>query len=137
MATYRTSVPSGHGPSSGVPRTAWSRGTGYGRTSRPGSASSRPTNVDFRRDPNSTSNSSLAARGWRRWLRRGSLLRHTDQCSGGVGCSRLSGPADAAAPAVPVLVTSLRGGGARGRGMAGGRGPPAFYPGGGKHGGGG
>ncbi len=40
-------MPSGHGPSSGVPRTAWRAGTVNGRLSRPGSAFSRSTIVLF------------------------------------------------------------------------------------------
>src|SRR3954452_6625923 len=40
IATYSTWVPSGHGPFSGVPRTACVAGTGYGAAARPGRASS-------------------------------------------------------------------------------------------------
>jgi hypothetical protein len=47
IATYSTRVPSGHGPSSGVPRTACVAGTSNGRRSRPGSASAGATIVVF------------------------------------------------------------------------------------------
>src|SRR5919112_6152045 len=54
IATYSTCVPSGHGPFSGVPRTACVSGTGYGVADRPGSASSAVIMRVLYVEPNST-----------------------------------------------------------------------------------